>query len=231
MGVLPKGLVEALCPVTVVVGHYGTGKTNFCMNLAVDAACAGRAVTVIDLDVVNPYFRASEQRELLESHGIRLVAPVFAERGTSLDVPSLTGQIAPAIDAAREGDLVLIDAGGDDVGATALGRFARAIQQKDHAVLYVANRFRNLVQDFDDAVENLREIEAASRLRVTALVNNSHLKAATTAAAVEQGIEYAEELCTLANIPLVCTTVPKNIAATADDTLYPIECFIKNPWE
>ena len=231
MGPLPQSLQDALRPVTVVVGHYGTGKTNFCMNLAIDAAAAGKAVTVIDLDVVNPYFRASEQRELLESHGIRLVAPVYAERGTSLDVPSLTGKITPAIQAAGEGDLVIIDAGGDDVGATALGRFARVIQQKDHAVLYVANRFRNLVQDFDDAVENLREIEAASRLAVTAMVNNSHLKSATTPATVEQGMEYAEELCTLTNTPLVCTTVPVNISEMAGETLYPIRCFIKNPWE
>ncbi|MBO4365173.1 MAG: ParA family protein [Eggerthellaceae bacterium] len=231
MGSMPERLKAALRPVTVVVGHYGTGKTNFCMNLAVDAATAGYMVTVIDLDVVNPYFRASEQRNLLESHGIRLIAPVYAEAGTSLDVPSLTGQIGPAIQAAREGELVIIDAGGDDVGATALGRYARFIQEQDHCVLCIANRFRNLVQDHADAIENLREIEVASRLRITGLVNNSHLKAATTVQTVEQGVAYADELCALTGIPLVCTTVPKNIVMDADDTLYPIECFIKNPWE
>lgn len=231
MGSLPERLKAALRPVTVVVGHYGTGKTNFCMNLAVDAVAAGFDVTVIDLDVVNPYFRASEQRSMLEARGIRLIAPVYAEAGTSLDVPSLTGQIVPAIQAAHEGQLVIIDAGGDDVGATALGRFARFIQEQDHAVLCVANRFRNLVQDHVDAIENLREIEVASRLHITGLVNNSHLKAATTTQTVEQGIEYAEELSALTNIPLVCTTVPKNMTVNGRDTLYPIECFIKNPWE
>ena len=231
MGKLPERLEQAMRPVTVVVGHYGTGKTNFCMNLAVDASAAGYRVTVIDLDVVNPYFRASEQRGLLDSRGIRLIAPVYAEAGTSLDVPSLTGQIAPAIQTAGEGDLVIVDAGGDDVGATALGRYARFVLEQDHAVLCIANRFRNLVQEFDDALQNLREIEAASRLRITGLVNNSHLKQDTTVQTVEQGMEYAKELCSLANIPLVCTTVPKNIAEIEGDTLYPIECFIKNPWE
>lgn len=227
----PAGLAAALRPVTVVVGHYGTGKTNFCMNLAMDAAAAGVRVTVIDLDVVNPYFRASEQRKLLESHGITLVAPVYAEAGTSLDVPSLTGKITPALQSAREGELVVVDAGGDDVGATALGRFARVIAQQDHAVLYVANRFRNLVQDTDDAVQNLREVETAARLHVTGIVNNSHLKAATTAETVRQGLEYAQEFAQKCNMPLVCTTVSLNLRHEFADGVYPVRSYIRNPWE
>lgn len=228
---IPRSLREALRPVTVVVGHYGTGKTNFCMNLAVDCAREGQAVTVVDLDVVNPYFRASEQRELLEQHGVDLVAPVFAEAGTSLDVPSLTGKIAPAIQSAGPGRIVIVDAGGDDVGATALGRFAGAVKAQDHAVLYVANAFRNLVQDCADAVENLREIEAASHLEVGAIVNNSHLKAATTAQTVEQGQAYAAELGAAAALPVVCTTIPRTLSVADADKLYPIESFVKNPWE
>lgn len=231
MGALPGCLQQALRPTTVVVGHYGAGKTNLCMNIAADAAAAGKSVTVIDLDIVNPYFRASEQRDLLEEHGIRLIAPVYADRGTNLDVPSLTGRIEPAIQMAGDGDLVIIDAGGDDVGATALGRYARDILQKDHAVLYVANRFRNMVQDYDDALVNLHEIEAASHLRVTALVNNSHLKAATTAQTVERGMEYAHELATRARVPLVCTTVPNNFGTNDIDKVYPVASYIKNPWE
>lgn len=229
-GALPGCLQQALRPITVVVGHYGAGKTNFCMNLAVDAADMGKSVTVIDLDIVNPYFRASEQRDLLEEHGIRLIAPVYAQRGTNLDVPSLTGQIEPAIQGAGDDDLIIVDAGGDDAGATALGRYARDILQKDHAVLYVANRFRNMVQDYDDALVNVREIEAASHLSVTAMVNNSHLKAATTAQTVEQGMEYAHELATRACVPLACTTVPNNLEVNDLDKVYPVASYIKDPW-
>ena len=228
---IPASLNDALAPVTVVVGHYGAGKTNFCMNLAMDAAKAGMRVTVIDLDVVNPYFRASEQRKLLESNGVSLVAPVYAEAGTSLDVPSLTGRITPAIQEADEGGLVIIDAGGDDVGATALGRFARTILQKDHAVLYVANRFRNLVQDTDDAVQNLREVETAARLNVTGIVNNSHLKSATTVETVHQGMAYAQELAQKCDTPLVCTTVPLNLRHEFAAEVYPVRSYIKTPWE
>ena len=95
-----RELPFALAPVTVVVGHYGVGKTNFALNLALDAAAAGYEVTLADMDVVNPYFRSSEYASLLEEAGVRLIAPVFGGAGTSLDVPSLTGAVVPAIEAA-----------------------------------------------------------------------------------------------------------------------------------
>ena len=223
--------MNALRPVTVVVGHYGTGKTNFCVNLALDLSSAGHAVTVVDLDIVNPYFRASEQRDVLEKGGVNLIAPVFAEAGTSLDVPSLTGRIAPAIHRAGSNEFVIIDAGGDDVGATALGRYARDIEDHDYAMLYIANRFRNLVQDPHDALENLREIEEASHLRATAIVNNSHLHDETDEGAIVHGEEYACDLSFLAGIPLVCTNVPAGLSDSSADDAYPVERHVKAPWD
>ena len=230
MGAVPKGLITALRPVTVVVGHYGAGKTNFTVNLAMSLSADGHAVSVIDLDIVNPYFRASEQRAFLEETGVRLIAPVFAEVGTSLDVPSLTGQISPAIRTAADDDFVIIDAGGDDVGATALGRYAKVIAERDYAMLYVANRYRNLVADPADALENLREIEAASHLKATAVVNNSHLKDDTTADVVMQGMDYARELAALSRLPLVCTTIPASADWTVEGA-YPVNAVVRNPWE
>ncbi len=228
---IPSNLASSLRPVTVVVGHYGAGKTNFAINLAVDLASEGNKVTLIDLDIVNPYFRATEQRALLEQHGINLVAPVFSEAGTSLDVPSLTGRIMPAIQDADEGSFVIIDAGGDDVGATALGRFSRDVARHDYAMLYVANRFRNLVQDPADALENLREIEFASHLQATAVVNNSHLKDSTSPETIEQGIAYAEEFAQLSGLSLVCTTIPPKLTLNGKGELYSVQSFVKNPWE
>ncbi len=237
---IPTSLMAALRPVTIVCGHYGTGKTNLTVNLALDLAAAGHKVTVIDLDIVNPYFRVSEQRELLEGQGVRLIAPVFAERGTSLDVPSLTGAIAPAIADAREGEYVLIDLGGDDVGSAAMGRFALTAAERDYAMLLVINRHRNLTQEPAEVVENLREIEAASRMHATALIDNAHLKNLTTPDALADPEGFAPEVSRLTGLPVVAKTYPLEllrqdsliIGNTEEKSLlYPVHLYVKNPWE
>ena len=237
----------ALAPVTVVVGHYGVGKTNFCLNLALDAAATGAQVTLADLDVVNPYFRSSEYRELLESRGVRLIAPVFARAGTALDVPSLTGAVIPAVNRAyqaqRSGEeprqLVIIDAGGDDVGATALARFAPAIAEGPHQVLYVVNAFRNLTQTADEAVAILAEIEAKSHLTATAVVNNSHLQGDTTLQHIVECVPFARQVAAQAGLPLACTTVAESAiqrenAETspleAIPNSYPVQVLVSPPW-
>lgn len=228
MNPLPQTLSDALRPVTLVIGHYGTGKTNFAVNLAIDNAALGKRVVLVDLDIVNPYFRASEQRRVLEEHGVELVAPVFAEVGSSLDVPSLTGKIAPSIESAGTSQLVIIDAGGDDVGATALGRFSRAIAHRNHAMLAVVNRYRNMVQDPFDAARNLSEIEQACRLEITGLVSNAHLLDETTQEIVEVGQAYALEVSKLVNVPLVATTVPRGVSV---EGAYRVERYVKPPWD
>lgn len=237
---IPAPLLAALEPVTVVCGHYGVGKTNFSVNLALDAAAAGMRVTLIDMDIVNPYFRATEQRSVLEAGGVRVIAPVMAEKGTALDLPNLTGAVAPAITDARAGDLTLIDLGGDDVGAAALGRFSLQVAARPYAMLLVVNRHRNLIQDPTDAVENLRQIEAATRLRATAVVDNAHLKGLTDAAALADPAGYASAVCDLTGLPLVAKTCPELlqganesvVRALGDPALtYPLRLYVKNPWE
>ncbi len=223
-------------PVAVVCGHYGVGKTNLTLNIALDAAAAGRAVTVIDLDVVNPFFRSSDYRALLDERGIRLVAPVFA--GTNVDGPSLSGTIEPAIDTAqrawRDGD----------EHERALGRFARTVEQAPYEMLYVVNRSRNLTQEPAEAVEVLREIEAKSHLRATCVVNNTHLQRDTDAQVVEQGVPFAQAVAQAAGLPLACTTVPAAAARQVADretthrapnedrqTYYPVQVYVRTPWE
>ena len=240
MGCIPTILKDAMRPVTLVGGHYGVGKTNFSLNLAIDLAAEGYTVRLVDLDIVNPYFRASEEREILEEHGIELVAPVFSEKGTGLDVPSLTGRIIPALEQAGEGAYTIVDVGGDDVGAVALGRFSRKIKDLGYSFFLVANAYRNLVQEPEDALENLREIEAASHLEITALVGNSHLKADTEWQTIERGYRYACEVANLAGLPLVGITVPASLGCAPDATdsqnipdglLYSVSMYVKTPWE
>lgn len=234
-----------LAPITVVIGHYGVGKTNFSINLALDAAAHGQNVTLVDLDVVNPYFRSSDYAEMLEAEGVRVVSPVFA--GTTLDSPSLSGAVYTAIeDAIRQGDdeplarrCVIIDAGGDDVGATALGRFAPRIAESPHAVFYVVNGYRNLTQSPEEAAALLSEIEAKAGLRATAVVNNSHLKQDTTSETVLESLPFAQAVSEALELPIVCTAVPKEIVdqkngpfseSCATQNVYPVQVYVRTPW-
>ncbi len=231
-------------PVLIVVGHYGVGKTNLSLNLALDGAARGMDVTLADLDVVNPYFRSSDYTTMLEEAGVRMIAPVMA--GTTLDSPSLSGQVTTAIEQAqatwdqKRCPLLIIDAGGDDVGATALGRFARSIKQGAYEMLYVVNRSRNLTQTSEETVAILREIEAKSHLRATAVVNNTHLKQDTDEHVIAQGLPFAQEVADNSGLPLVFTTVPRALfdrKSTLIDPnegqqmFYPVQVYVRTPWE
>lgn len=240
MRTVPETLFP-LDPVTVVVGHYGVGKTNFSLNLAFDAAERGQDVTLVDLDVVNPYFRSSDFDAQLEAKGIKRVNPVFA--GSTLDSPSISGAVATVIEEARRnaasGQCVIIDAGGDDVGATALGRFAGNVAQGPYTMLYVVNRYRNLTQAPEEAAAVLREIEAKSHLKATGVVNNSHLKQETSEETILDSLAFAEETSRIVELPLVLSTVPneyidqKSTLISKNDglqTVYAVQVYVRTPW-
>ena len=190
--------------ITVICGHYGCGKTNLTLNLALDAAEQGETVTVADLDVVNPYFRSSEYGGLLEAHGIRLIAPVFA--GTTLDTPTLPPELYSLFEPSA--GWVFIDAGGDDAGVTALGGLHSQLEESGYEMLYVINRYRVLSQTPEEAVSLLREIEAASRLKATALVNNSHLGVETKRDTLLEALPFAQRTAELTGLPLLYSTAP-----------------------
>lgn len=226
--------------VVAVTGHYGVGKTNFSLNLAIDAARSGRAVTLVDLDIVNPYFRSSDYPRLLAESGVKLIAPEFAQ--TALDTPSLSGTIEGAIDQARNepARLVVIDSGGDDVGATALARYSGAVSRGDYAMLYVVNAFREQTTQPEEAVDLLGEIEARARLSATALVNNSHLQGETTPAVIEDGRAFARAVSQALNLPIACTTLPSNAVdpvhsvesgTLACDSDYFVQVYVRTPWD
>lgn len=190
--------------ITVICGHYGCGKTNLALNLALEAAAAGERVTVADLDIVNPYFRSSEYRGLLQERGVRLIAPVFA--GTTLDTPTLPPELYSIFEEAA--GRVFIDAGGDDAGVTALGGLHALLDQAGYDMLYVINRYRVLSQTPEEAAALLGEIEAASRLKATALVNNSHLGVETRLDTLTAALDFARKTAELTGLPLLYSTAP-----------------------
>ena len=205
-------LVAALAPndaVVVLCGHYGVGKTNLAINLALATCAAGFATTLVDMDLVNPYFRSSDYNETVESRGVSLIAPVFAR--TSLDTPSIDGRLAVALETAAndpKGRRLIIDVGGDDAGATALRRFTDSPALAKARMLYVVNAYRNLTHDPKNAVAVLREIEGACGIAARGIVNVSHLAEETTALNVAEGHAWALEVARTSGLDLVATLAP-----------------------
>lgn len=189
---------------TILTGHYGSGKTSIAVQYALRLREAGKAVSICDLDIVNPYFRSTDHRAELESAGVCLVTSQFA--GSNLDIPALPKELYAAI-ADRSGYAVL-DVGGDDRGAVALGRYVPDIvDEDDYELLFVANFFRPLTKTAEDALVVLREVEAACGMRATALVNNSNLGSETSAKDVLGTVDRMERFAQLAELPVAFTSV------------------------
>ena len=206
--------VSQLSGVLIVCGHYGVGKTALSLSLVKDASRVGKHVTLVDLDVVNPYFRSSDQAQSLRAAGISMITPVYAGPDCNIDMPALTG-------------------------AVALGRFSRTIASEPYEMWYVVNRYRALTRDPHEACEVLCEIERASRLRVTAIVANSHLMDDTDEDAISQSLPFAREVACAAGLPLAAVCVPASCADTArerlsqecaDVALYQIDPYRQTPW-
>lgn len=209
--------------VLVVTGHYGSGKTNFTLNLAKYLLSVGETPTLCDLDIVNPYFRTGDYAGVLPCE---LIVPTFL--GTTLDTPSLSAKIDAAILSGRR---LIIDAGGDNAGAAALGRYAAKLRKAGYAMLYVVNKSRNLTGTPEDAAQILGEIEAASHLKGSCLVNNTNFGRETETGDLEQSVDYAAQVSVLTGLPLLATCVLKNCEAAKVPEPFPVEIFVKFPWE
>ncbi len=227
------GYVQAK-KITIITGHYGCGKTNFAVNLALWLAREGKPVTVVDLDIVNPYFRTADFGPLFEKNGITLAASIYAN--TSLDIPAITFDLERM---AYEPGYLIVDVGGDDAGAIGLGRYAEAFSayQSDCNLWYVVNRYRYLTQTPEQALTLMYEIENTSRMKHTGIVNNSNLGAETTAETVLAARDYAQKAAAAANLPLVGTLVPDWITlpeGTLDaehEPILPVKRFVRAIWE
>ncbi len=213
--------------ISIVTGHYGSGKTNFSANIAVKLAESGEKVTVVDLDIVNPYFRSADFGELFGSKNIELVAPMYAN--SNLDIPAISFDLERI---ASEKGYLIIDVGGDDAGAVALGRYKTAFEKLagDTAMLYVVNCRRFLTSTAEEALSLMYEIEAAAGMKHTAVVNNTNLLYETTAEVLEESESFAEEIAEKAGLPIEYTCVPLGISAKVTKP-FPVEIYVKKIWE
>lgn len=193
---------------TLIMGHYGSGKTNIAVNLAYDLKKSYDNVAIADLDIVNPYFRTKDSEEIFKQDGIRLICSDFAN--SNVDIPAMPSDIYSLID---DKDLkAIIDVGGDDRGALAVGRLSKQIaNENDYEMLFVINTFRPLTRDTDGLLEVLGEIEAACGLKFTGLINNSNLGPETTKEDVLESAKKANELSKITGLPLVMTTIKQEL--------------------
>ena len=208
--------------ITIICGHYGSGKTNLAVNLALALAKKGEKTVLVDLDIVNPYFRAADNCRELEENGVRCVLPQFAN--TNVDVPSLPPQIHSVF---LGNEKVIFDVGGDKEGAMALGVYRNAISKCGYDMIGVCNMYRPLTPTPEETIENLTEIESQCRLAFTALVNNSNLGEETTAADIEASFSYADKLSKQSNLPLLFTAVSDKIALSTNRQIFSIRDITK----
>lgn len=172
----------------IIVGHYGSGKTEFAINYAIKLKESYEKVMIADLDIVNPYFRTNDVKEMLEKEGISVLASEYA--GSNVDIPALPANILRLFD--DKDAAVVLDVGGDEDGAVVLGRFKQQIESEGYEMLFVVNAFRPLTKDSESILEVLGEVEEASRLKVTGIVNNSNLQHLTKTEDVLKGQHEAD---------------------------------------
>ena len=204
---------------TLFAGHYGSGKTNIAVNYAMLLAAEGKKVCIADLDIVNPYFRTKDSAKVLDQAGVELISPQFAN--TNVDLPALPAESYRLVqDKSVYG---IMDIGGDDRGAYALGRFVPSILDEDnYRMIFVANSYRPLTRTPEEALEVMREIEVACGLRFTDIVNNANLGTETTPETVLDAVPYMEELSRISGLPIFAHTAEANVAKALDGKLSPV---------
>lgn len=217
--------------IRIVIGHYGSGKTEFAVNYAMYLARGGLKTALADMDIVNPYFRSREKAEMMEKEGIRVISGARGHHA-NLDIPMMTAEVqAPLQD--KSYDLIL-DVGGDSVGARALAQYTRYFQKGEYDMLCVINRHREQTSTKEGCLYHIRTIEATLGAPVTGLVNNTHMLRDTTVKHVLYGQELVEEVSQKTSIPVkyVCALpfVAGQLPTRIEASVFPIQMYMRPSW-
>ena len=217
--------------IRIIIGHYGSGKSEFSMNYVTKLRDLTDAkVAISDLDIVNVYFRTREKRDFLQSKNIMPIDSSI--QATSLDLPAVSAQVtAPLTDKSYD---YVIDVGGDDVGARVLGRFSHLVEKDDYDMFCVVNANREQTQTTSDVINHIRAIENSSKLKVTGLINNTHLVRETTIEDILKGQELVKEVSNITNIPIKYVTCLESLIPQLPTNLYgdvfPINLYMRECW-
>jgi hypothetical protein len=214
---------------TIIVGAYGSGKTEFALNYAVKMAEQEKTINLVDLDIVNPYFRSRDLREPLEQQGIHIIS---SNPGLeTADIPALSPEILSVLQ--NPGEIGIFDVGGDPVGARALGRFHPYIAQGDYALWMVINPFRPDTRSIDQLIEMKNSIEQASRLQITGLVDNTNLGMLTKEEDQRFGHALVDEASRTFQIPIVYRTESPDfplVTGVEDIPVLPLKLYVRPDW-
>lgn len=216
--------------IQIVTGHYGSGKTEYAVNLALHLVQEYENVALADMDIVNPYFRSYEQAKRLEEAGVRVIV---TSCGGIADIPAINPEVMSIFQ--QEKWTGVLDIGGDPIGARVLARFAPQLKPEDFDLLFVLNANRPETKDVESALQYMQGIEAECRQKVTGIVNNTHLCGDTTAEEVLKGAELAQALSERTSLPIIHHAVQKKFVEQVQDKLkepvLPMNIYMKKPWE
>jgi len=217
--------------INIFTGHFGSGKTEVAVNYAVKLAGMGKKTAIVDFDIVNPYFRTTDAKPELESHGIKVITPLYAN--TNVDVPALPPEINTLFEN-REYTAVF-DVGGDDLGARAVSRFRDRIVHEDYEMFFVINARRPMTDSASKMKDMIRSIEDSARLNVTSLVNNTNLLEYTTENDILEGQKLIEAVGKELNLPVAFISVIKEVVPNFDEIpstpIFSMDKFIRLPWD
>lgn len=216
--------------IRIIIGHYGSGKTEFSVNYAVKLANLNKKVALVDLDVVNLYFRSREKADVLEKLGIKVIGSSI--KGSALDLPAISGEVlTPLHDKSYD---CIMDVGGDPAGARVLGMYHEYFTEGNYDMFFVLNAYRPETQSVNKVIEYLTRIEDVTRAKVTGIVNNTHLLKSTTIENVIYGYNLALDVSKETNIPIkynVCLeTLAPDLPDNLEGEIFPISLFMREEW-
>ncbi|GMQ58833.1 hypothetical protein AN1V17_32290 [Vallitalea sediminicola] len=194
--------------ISIFTGNFGSGKTEMAINSALRSAEQGKKTVLVDVDVVNPFFRSAEVKPLLEEKNIKVITPNFAT--TNVDIPSLPASIYSVFN--MENTNVFFDVGGDEDGATSLGQFKRYFDDCDYKMYFVINTRRPFTSNEQDIINLMKQVELRSRLKITDLVNNTNLSYETTEEIILQGQKIIDNVSDMTNISIAYINAKKDIS-------------------